>query len=131
VSGAGDVNGDGFGDPDHRRIRRRSERQFFRGELCGLWQSHRFYVKPDLAALDGSNGFKLSGGATEDRFGRPVVRAGDVNGDGFDDVILGALARRASVPARATWFLSSGFSANLELAALGREQRLQAERSRQ
>ena len=44
----------------------------------------------DLSSLDGSNGFKLSGVAAGDCSGRSVASAGDVNGDGFDDLIVGA-----------------------------------------
>src|SRR5205823_8517635 len=44
----------------------------------------------DLSSLDGSNGFTLSGVSTYDSSGRSVASAGDVNGDGFDDLIVGA-----------------------------------------
>jgi hypothetical protein len=44
----------------------------------------------DLWSLDGSNGFNLSGVAEYDRSGRSVASAGDVNGDGFVDLIVGA-----------------------------------------
>ena len=44
----------------------------------------------DLAALDGINGFTLSGVAADDCSGCSVASAGDVNGDGFDDLIVGA-----------------------------------------
>ena len=43
-----------------------------------------------LSSLDGSNGFALSGVAALDLAGRSVSDAGDVNGDGFGDVIIGA-----------------------------------------
>ena len=36
------------------------------------------------------NGFRLSGVAAGDRSGVSVSGAGDVNGDGFDDLIVGA-----------------------------------------
>jgi FG-GAP repeat len=44
----------------------------------------------DLSSLNGSNGFKLSGAAAADFSGRSVASAGDVNGDGFSDLIIGA-----------------------------------------
>ena len=44
----------------------------------------------DLSSLNGSNGFKLSGVAADDRSGISVASAGDVNGDGFADLIVGA-----------------------------------------
>ena len=43
----------------------------------------------DLAALDGTNGFTLIGSNALDFSGTSVSSAGDVNGDGFDDLIVG------------------------------------------
>src|SRR5215204_2791105 len=44
----------------------------------------------ELSSLDGTNGFKLSGAAAYDFSGFPVVSAGDINGDGIGDLIIGA-----------------------------------------
>ena len=44
----------------------------------------------DLSSLNGENGFTLNGIGENDFLGRAVSSAGDINGDGFDDVILGA-----------------------------------------
>ena len=44
----------------------------------------------NLFNLDGSNGFRLDGVAAGDFSGQSVITAGDVNGDGFDDVIVAA-----------------------------------------
>ena len=49
----------------------------------------------ELSALDGSNGFQINGEAAGDHSGRSVAGAGDVNGDGFADLIVGAHARRS------------------------------------
>ena len=49
-----------------------------------------FAANIDLSSLDGSNGFKLSGVAAGDHSGWSVASAGDVNGDGFADLIVGA-----------------------------------------
>ena len=44
----------------------------------------------NLADLDGSNGFRLDGVAAGDSSGSSVSSAGDINGDGIDDLIIGA-----------------------------------------
>src|SRR4028119_1292073 len=44
----------------------------------------------NLSTLDGSNGFAINGIAANDWSGSSVSSAGDVNGDGFDDLIIGA-----------------------------------------
>lgn len=43
----------------------------------------------NVSNLDGSNGFRLEGEAAGDYSGVSISHAGDVNGDGFDDVIVG------------------------------------------
>ena len=43
-----------------------------------------------LSALDGTDGFVCIGAAASDFSGRPVAPVGDVNGDGYDDIIIGA-----------------------------------------
>src|SRR4028119_463802 len=44
----------------------------------------------NLSDLNGSNGFAINGIAANDNLGFSVSSAGDVNGDGFDDLIIGA-----------------------------------------
>ncbi|PAY17988.1 hypothetical protein CKO51_18440 [Rhodopirellula sp. SM50] len=46
----------------------------------------------DPSTLNGTNGFRINGTAENDRLGRVVARAGDVNGDGNDDLLVSAFA---------------------------------------
>ena len=60
-----------------------------------------FSAALNLSALNGTNGFKLNGEAFVGS-GNSVSGAGDVNGDGFDDLIIGAVLD----PGRAMWSLA-------------------------
>ena len=56
----------------------------------------------------GNGGFVIHGEDADDASGCSVSSAGDVNGDGFDDLIVGAVAvtappTRAHMPATAMW----------------------------
>ncbi len=59
------------------------------GNLVGMIQQ-AFDAKTDLSGLDGSDGFQLNGSTAGGAIGTSVSRAGDVNGDGVDDLIVGA-----------------------------------------
>src|SRR5688572_15626163 len=74
-----------------------------------------FPANIDLSSLDGTNGFKLSGVAASEQSGYSVASAGDVNGDGFDDMIVGAPGASTSY---VVFGKASGFAANLDLSSL-------------
>jgi len=44
----------------------------------------------ELSTLNATTGFKINGAAADDNAGTSVSAAGDVNGDGIDDLIVGA-----------------------------------------
>ena len=96
VSSAGDVNGDGYDDLIIGAFRAAPNRNSDAGEtyiVYGGASAPGTNGVLDLSDLDGSNGFILNGIDANDRSGSSVSSAGDVNGDGYDDLIIGA--RRA------------------------------------
>ena len=76
----------------------------------------------ELSALDGSNGFQINGEKAGDYSGRSVASAGDINGDGFSDIVIGASSAkpngRNSGASYVVFGKASGFAANLQLSAL-------------
>jgi Ca2+-binding RTX toxin-like protein len=83
-------------------------------------KSSGFTATVDLSTLDGTNGFRLDGIDVGDFSGKSVSSAGDVNGDGFDDLIIGAyLAAPGTVGESYVVFgKSSGFTAAVDLSTL-------------
>ena len=78
VSGAGDVNGDGFDDVivgAHQT------------EVNGIYHAGRACV---FSGVDGSTLYTFEGDSFDDHFGSSVGGAGDVDGDGYADLIVGA-----------------------------------------
>ncbi|HEV8320470.1 MAG TPA: VCBS repeat-containing protein, partial [Myxococcota bacterium] len=82
VASAGDVNGDGFID-----IFIGAPRNDAAGVDAGC---ARVYLGGAGLALDPAPDATLTGEAADDRFGDSVAPAGDVNGDGFGDIVVGA-----------------------------------------
>ena len=87
----GDVNGDGFADLIVGACRADPHGSDSGASYVVFGKASGFAANLDLSSLDGTNGFKLSGVAAGDHSGFSVASAGDVNGDGFDDLIIGAL----------------------------------------
>ena len=94
VANAGDVNGDNLADiiigadladPGEQR----SGRAF-----VVFGSDGGFPAEMSLNDLDGTNGFHLLGSDIDSFVGRDVAAAGDVNGDGFGDILIGTGDRR-------------------------------------
>ncbi len=83
VAAAGDVNGDGYAD-------------VIVGAYGSTVYAGRAYIFFGGAVMDNIADKVMEGEATNNYFGQSVSTAGDVNGDGFSDVIVGAYGNTSS-----------------------------------
>jgi Ca2+-binding RTX toxin-like protein len=118
VASAGDVNGDGFDD-------------FLFGSpsstagVSGAGSTWVVFGKASgfgtvlLGSLAPADGFRIDGEAQNDAAGYSVASAGDINGDGFDDIILGAeqFGTNSIGAAYVVFGKASGFT-NISLATM-------------
>ncbi|MDH4017480.1 MAG: integrin alpha, partial [Actinomycetota bacterium] len=125
VAGAGDVNGDGFSDLVIGAERADPGGQSDAGEAYVVFGG----ADPapagilDLALLDGAKGFVVPGPAAFARLGASVAAAGDVDQDGFDDVIIGATAAVTNIFATGAAYVllgdpAMGASGSIDVTAL-------------
>ncbi|WP_413171702.1 integrin alpha [Anabaena azotica] len=91
VSSAGDINGDGFDELIIGAYAADPNGSYSGQSYVVFGKNGGFTSALNLSDLNGSNGFIINGITAFDNFGRSVSSAGDVNGDGFDDLIIGAL----------------------------------------
>jgi hypothetical protein len=85
VSSAGDVNNDGYDDVIIGAYGYSS----FAGIVYVIYGGSSL-ASVNLASLTASQGFTLTGAGTDYDTGNSVSRAGDINNDGYDDMIIGA-----------------------------------------
>ena len=92
VNVAGDINGDGYAEVIVGA---------FEASPGGITHAGRSYIvfggteihgngSLSLSSLNGVNGFKLEGNSNGEGSGAAVNMAGDVNGDGYADLVIGA-----------------------------------------
>ncbi|MDB9525842.1 integrin alpha [Oscillatoria sp. CS-180] len=113
VSGAGDINGDGLDDVIIGARGADPNGESDSGESYVVFGSDEgFDSALDLSLLNGQNGFAISGVSRSDQSGSSVSGVGDVNGDGLDDLIIGALEESYIV------FGAETFASHVALSAL-------------
>ena len=111
---AGDINNDGLddlliGNPNDGTIGTNA------GGVYVVFGQKGGLSNVDITTLNSTQGFKITAEATGDWMGTSVAKAGDINGDGIGDIILGAPNAAANSNAKAgkayvIFGKSSGFS---------------------
>ncbi len=134
VSSAGDVNGDGFADvivgaPFHSLAQAPGQSYVVFGKASGFDRQHRSR-QPGRR-----HGFKCGHAAIDNASGRSVASAGDINGDGYADIMIGAPQATtgadlfSGLDPRALYRVArKGFGANIDLSTLTRSQGFRAAR---
>jgi hypothetical protein len=116
------VNGDGFGDLLVGARLADPNGTYSGASYVVFGQAGGFGINLDLSSLTGATGFKISGEAANDFSGSSVAAAGDVNGDGFADLIIGASSADPNGDGSGASYVvfgaAGGFAANLNLSGL-------------
>ena len=108
VSSAGDINGDGFddilvgADGADPNAPNSGATYLVYGKEGGYGASF------NVSDLNGTNGFVINGVAQSDSSGYSVSSAGDINGDGYDDILVGAHGADLNAPNSGATYLVYG-----------------------
>ncbi|MCA9865572.1 MAG: FG-GAP repeat protein [Anaerolineales bacterium] len=115
---AGDLNQDGYDDIAVVAGSYLTGRSLDTGTIYIIFGQPNFTAKFNLSAINGSNGFKIEGIAKGDNAGRSIASAGDVNGDGRFDLVIGAPYAAAHMGEAYVVFGQSSYSTTFNLSSL-------------
>ncbi|TAG18659.1 MAG: hypothetical protein EAZ39_11065, partial [Oscillatoriales cyanobacterium] len=123
VSKTGDINGDKIDDIIVGSFGADPNNVNAAGKSQVIFGNQKFPASVNLSQLNGQNGFTLNGTDAEGFSGGTVSSAGDINGDGIKDFIIGAFGATVNGQNNAgkTYIVfgtNKGFPANFNLANL-------------
>lgn len=116
VAGGGDVNGDGR--PDMLLGDELADSNGFASGSAYVLYGSASSADANLVAL-GNRGFRIDGGASDDLAGSSVAAAGDVNGDGRADILVGTNPCCGGEPGSVYVIFGGASATNVKLATLG------------
>lgn len=108
VAGAGDVNGDGWSDLLIGAYLADPNGRSASGASYIVYGRASFGATLELSGLTGSSGFEIAGELANDQSGRAVSGAGDINGDGLDDFLIGSRGSDVGYSSSGSTFLVFG-----------------------
>lgn len=120
VSRAGDLNNDGIEDMLIAAVLADSNGVDAGTAYVVFGRSGPYPPSLTLSSLDGTRGFRITGGGAGDQFGLAAAPAGDLNGDSIDDLVIGAPYADTN-DAGAAYVIfgrSGGFPASLSVTTL-------------
>ncbi|KIE04670.1 Type I secretion target GGXGXDXXX repeat protein domain protein [Candidatus Jidaibacter acanthamoeba] len=116
ISSAGDVNGDGINDII---VGAQAANKYAGKAYVIFGKDSKFSSKLSVSNLNGSNGFQIIGENSSDALGFSVSGAGDINGDGLHDIIIGAPGKNNQLGEGYVVFGSkSGFPSTINVSDL-------------
>ncbi|HEV2817288.1 MAG TPA: Ig-like domain-containing protein, partial [Allosphingosinicella sp.] len=117
VASAGDINNDGYDDI----IIGESQGASTKGVSYVIFGKASGFANLSAATLTPADGFKITGATTGDGAGVRVSSAGDVNNDGYDDILIGANSHDSGASGAGAAYVLFGKAAgftNINLASL-------------